>query len=89
MAQMKEQRVKIDRKLFTIKGINDLAQCLKHEEQDGFELDRVIWIGNLEVPNVPGQILTDKGQQTKTGLVHLFLVMFVRKTPLQGPARVM
>ena len=72
--------IKIDRKIFHIAGDRNLAECIKANESDGFRLDRIIWTGNLEA-KAPGQILTPQGEDMKTGLIHLYLVIFLREVP--------
>ena len=77
--------VKVDRKIFHVAGDKNLAECIQANEVDGFKLDRIIWTGNLDA-KVPGQILTPKGEDVKTGLVHLYLILFIREVPIEaGP----
>jgi len=76
---MREKTVQIERKFFIVKGPHELAMCIKENETDGFNLSHLIWSGNIEVSNAPGQVLTAKGDKTRHGIIHLYLVMFVRE----------
>ena len=71
-----------------VKGPNELAACIQGEEKDGYVLDKIIWCGNLQV-DAPAQILTNKGDPTKHGLIHLFLVTFQRIADMKAPLEVM
>lgn len=65
-----------DYKVYHVKGDDQLAHCLSHEEIDGYELFEIIWTGNLQA-NMPS-IVAPGGEPTKLGIIHLYLVVFVR-----------
>lgn len=66
-----------DYKIFHCQGDNQLQRCLAGEEKDGYELDQIIWTGNV-TPNQPVGLIDQTGKQTKIGLIHLYLVIFSR-----------
>jgi hypothetical protein len=77
--------VKVDRKFFHVAGDKNLAACIKDNEKDGFRLNSVIWTGNLDA-KIPGQVLTAKGEDARSGIIHLYLVLFLREVPVEaGP----
>ena len=69
-----------DYKIFNVKGNAQLAECLKHEETEGYELMDIIWCGNLQPPPeaVPGMLVGLQGAQHQVAIIHLFMVVFVR-----------
>ena len=65
-----------DYKVFHVKGDSQLIECMKNETVDGFEIEHVVWTGNIEA-KVP-QLVTPSGQDTKTGFIHLYLIILSR-----------
>lgn len=66
-----------DYKIFHISGDDQLAHCLTHEEKDGYELLEIIWTGNIQASTTAG-IVSPTGSPSKLGLIHLYLIVFVR-----------
>lgn len=88
MRKEKKMKVERSRKIFHLAGDKNLAECIQANEDEEFRLDQVIWTGNLDA-KVPGQILTPKGEEAKTGLIHLYLVIFLKEAPVEsGPSLV-
>ena len=65
-------------KIFHVKSDDQLAHCLNNEEVDGYKLMEIIWTGNLQA-QAPS-LLSAGGDPTKIGLIHLYLIVFIRET---------
>ncbi len=74
-----------DYKIYHIQGDDQLAHCLSHEEKDGYELLEIIWTGNLQA-STPG-LVSPSGSPSKVGLIHLYLIVFVRIQKDEGIAK--